>query len=104
MAQLTDQISIQARRPDVAEAMRAALREIRVRLPFGLSQTELCTGDCQGCSRKLLEFLDSELLDWERRLDAGMRPGLADLSRLIRTARKVEQVLRRNGLVAAERF
>lgn len=90
-----------SRRPPVAEAMRTAIREIRRRLPFDVPPTELCTGDCQGCSLKLLEFLDGELLHWEQRLDSGERPGLNDLSRLIATARKVERVLSRNGLVSA---
>lgn len=88
-----------SRKPDVATAMRDLIRQARAALPFGASEAVVCTGECQGCSRTLLEFLESEFEDWERRLDAGERPGLGDLSRLIRTSRKVRRVLIRNGLV-----
>lgn len=48
---------------------------------------------------KLLDFLASELEDWECRLDEGDKPSLEDLSRLIRVGRKVHAVLLRHGLV-----
>ena len=79
--------------------MRALIRQVRAALPFEAAEAQVCTGVCQGCSRKLLDFLESELDDWERRLDAGERPGLSDLSRLMQTGRKVERVLARNGLI-----
>ena len=88
-----------SRKPDVATAMRDLIRQARSALPFGAPEAVVCTGECQGCSRKLLEFLESEFEDWERRLDAGERPGLGDLSRLIRTSRKVRRILIRNGLI-----
>jgi hypothetical protein len=88
-----------ARKPDVAAAMRDLIQRARATLPFEATEAQVCTGVCQGCSRKLLDFLDSELDDWERRLDAGERPGLGDLSRLIQTSRKVQRVLMRNGLI-----
>ena len=68
-------------------------------VPFEAPEAQVCTGVCQGCSRKLLDFLESELDDWERRLDAGERPGLGDLSRLIQASHKVRRVLIRNGLI-----
>ena len=79
--------------------MRDLIRQARATLPFGASEAQVCTGVCQGCSRKLLDFLESELDDWERRLDAGERPGLGDLSRLMQTSRKVRRILIRNGLI-----
>ena len=88
-----------SRKPDVATAMRDLIRQARAALPLGASEAVVCTGECQGCSRKLLEFLESEFDDWEQRLDAGERPGLGDLSRLIRTSGKVRRVLIRNGLI-----
>jgi hypothetical protein len=49
---------------------------------------------------KLLDYLESELDLWERRLDEGERPGLAELSRLARTSRKVHKVLLKNNLLS----
>ncbi|MCK7579003.1 MAG: hypothetical protein MZV65_26910 [Chromatiales bacterium] len=82
--------------------MRDLIRRVRADLPFEASEAQVCTGICQGCSRKLLDFLASELDDWEQRLDAGERPGLGDLSRLMQTSRKVRCVLIRNGLIEDE--
>ncbi|MGQ9658851.1 MAG: hypothetical protein ACUVQI_02005 [Thermochromatium sp.] len=82
--------------------MRDLIRQARATLPFAAPEAAVCTGACQGCSRKLLDFLEGELDDWERRLDAGERPGLGDLSRLIQTVCKVQRVLIQNGLIQAE--
>jgi hypothetical protein len=90
-------------KPDVPTAMRDLIREVRAAIPFDLPEAQVCTGVCDGCSVKLLEYLDTQLSDWEARLDAGERPGLAELSRLARTSRKVYAVLARNGLVGGPR-
>ncbi len=87
------------RKPDTSEAMRRLIDEIRAAIPFGLSETELCRDGCNACSLKLLEFLSSELEGWEARLAAGEKPGLAELSQLARSARKIHAVLVKNGVV-----
>lgn len=86
-------------KPDSATAMRLLIAEVRNAIPFDMSEAQVCAGECDGCSLKLLEFLGSELEGWEARLDAGERPGLKELSRLAKTSRKVHGVLARNGLV-----
>ena len=91
-----------SRKPNVASAMRDLIRQIRIRFPLDLTEADACNGDCRGCSRKLMEFLRSELDDWEVRLDAGERPGLADLSRLVKMSRQIHRVLRENGLIGDE--
>ncbi|QGU32530.1 hypothetical protein E6P07_05745 [Thermochromatium tepidum ATCC 43061] len=90
-----------ARKPEVATAMRDLIRRVRAELPFAAPEAQVCTGVCQGCSRKLLEFLASELDGWEQQLEAGARPGLRELSQLMQTCRKVQRILIRNGLIAA---
>lgn len=89
-----------SRKPDVATALRDLIRQVRASLPFDAPETQVCSGLCQGCSKKLLDFLDSELASWERRLALGEKPGLDDLSRLIQVSRKVRRVLVRNGVIA----
>ncbi len=91
-----------SRKPDIATAMRDLIRQVRAALPFDTPESQVCSGACQGCSRKLLDFLESELEDWETRLNQGEKPGLGDLSRLIGISRKVRRVLTRNGLLADE--
>jgi hypothetical protein len=86
-------------KPDVAEAMAQLIGQIRLRFPFGRADTQLCAGPCQGCSLKLLGYLETELDAWEARLGAGERPGLAEFSQLLRTARKIGRVLDKSGLM-----
>ncbi len=59
----------------------------------------MCLDSCNGCSVKLLEFLESELQGWEARLRAGEQSSFGDLLRLAKVAGKVHAVLERNGLV-----
>ncbi|WP_295391405.1 hypothetical protein [uncultured Thiodictyon sp.] len=88
-------------KPDTNTAMCGLIAQVRTAIPFEAPQSRVCTGACDGCSRKLLDFLEGELDDWERRLAAGEAPRLGDLSRLARTSRKVYAVLERNGLVGS---
>jgi hypothetical protein len=89
-------------KPDTTTAMRALIAQVREAIPFDLPEAQACTGECNGCTVKLLAYLEGELADWEARLAAGERPNLGDLSRVGRTSRKVYRVLAANGLVAPE--
>jgi len=91
-----------SRKPDTRQAMADLIAEIRRRIPLHLGEEALCRDGCQACSLKLITFLESELERWEAALAAGERVGLADLSRLARTARKVHRALAQNGLVSEE--
>jgi hypothetical protein len=88
-------------KPDTATAMRTLIAQVRAAIPFDAPEAQTCLGTCDGCSQKLLEYLGGELSDWERRLAAGERPSLGDVSRLAKTSHKVHAVLARNGLVDA---
>lgn len=86
-------------KPDTSTAMRQLIDNIRHHIPFDMPEAYVCTDNCNGCSMKLLEFLDMELLDWERRLQQGECPGLGDIDRMAKIARKIYRVLDRNGLI-----
>ena len=90
-------------KPDVASAMLQLIAKIRVTFPFDRAETQICAGPCQGCSLKLLGYLESELDDWESRITDGERPGLAELSQLLRTSRKVERILQKAQLMPANK-
>jgi len=85
-------------KPDTRVAMRNLIAQIRQAMPFQLPEARVCEGPCEGCSMKLLDYLDSELESWEQRLDAGESPELGDLSRLAGTGRKIHRVMVANGL------
>lgn len=78
--------------------MRILIDQIRTGLPFDVPESRICQGPCQGCPLKLLDYMETEILDWERRLEEGDKPGLADLSRLAKSAKRVKRVLDKNGL------
>jgi hypothetical protein len=90
------------RKPNTTIAMRQLIEQIRTRLPFDLSEEERCGDTCQGCSTKLLIYLESELDVWQIKLDQGVVPGFGDLSRLAGQAKKIAAVLERNGLISVE--
>ena len=87
-------------KPNVTNAMQQLIARIRTTFPFDQAEAQICAGPCQGCSLKLLGFLESELDGWEARIDAGKHPGLAELSQLIRTSRKIARALEKSGLMS----
>ncbi|MBO2561461.1 MULTISPECIES: hypothetical protein [Shewanella] len=78
--------------------MRSLLSEIRRCIPLDLPEASLCGGKCLGCSKKMLEMLDTEVCFWESRLDDEV-PGLADLKSLQCLAERTHKILKRNQLV-----
>jgi hypothetical protein len=88
-------------RPRTTEVMRDFLRQARTGLPLGLAADDICTDDCRGCSMKLIEYLESEIENWEYRLQQGDVPDFRDLDRFARSATRIHRVLVRNGLVEA---
>ena len=88
-------------KPDTATAMRNMLEKIRHTIPFDAPESSTCSDSesCQGCSVKLLEYLQLEVDNWQQKLDEGYRPNFADLSALEKSARKIYRSLERNDLV-----
>lgn len=86
-------------KPDTTTAMHELINEVRFTVPFELPMSELCSGICTGCSKKLIDFLDMELGEWEQRLKQGEKPGLGDINKLAKTSQKVFRVLQKNQLV-----
>lgn len=79
--------------------MQQLIEQVRQELPFDLPEAYVCDGICKGCSLKLLDYLDLELMDWEDRLNNGEIPGLNDIQRLAKSSLKIHRVLDRNGLL-----
>ncbi|HEY9050911.1 MAG TPA: hypothetical protein VIQ03_05160 [Gammaproteobacteria bacterium] len=86
-------------KPDTPTAMHNLIQQVRSNIPFDMPEAYMCSVDCNGCSLKLLEFLDMELIDWERRLAAGEKPNFGDLNRMAKMSKKIYQVLVKNGLI-----
>ncbi len=86
-------------KPDTYTAMNNLIQQVRTVIPFDLPEAYVCAGKCNGCSMKLMEFLDMELLDWETRLENGDKPNFGDLHRLAKISTKIYKVLDRNQLI-----
>jgi len=76
--------------------MLELIDQVRNTLPFDSADTSLCSDECSGCSKKLLEFIGMELDDWEARLAGGHVPTFGELHKLGQTCKKVYRVLQRN--------
>lgn len=88
-------------KPCAQTAMRSLIKTVRRSIPLDMSEAELCSGVCRGCSKKLIDFLIMELDDWECRLDQGETPRLGELESFAKSCRKIYKALQRNGLVEA---
>ena len=86
-------------KPQPREAMSRLINEVRCKIPFHLPESTLCLGPCLGCSKKLLEYLDIELSDWQAKLEEGVEPKLGDIQKLAKTSKKIYLTLIRNGFL-----
>ncbi len=86
-------------KPKTPVAMVQLIQQVRETLPFGVPQGYVCADKCTGCSLKLLDYLDLELMSWEDRLLQGDVPSLADIQRMAKISHKVHKVLDKNGVL-----
>jgi len=88
-------------KPDVKIAMAYLIKEARDKIPFHLSFDGNCEGRCDECPFKLMEFLDTELSDWEYRLKRGDTPNLGDVHRLARDCKEIYNLLVKKGFIGS---
>ncbi|WP_157682412.1 hypothetical protein [Nitrincola nitratireducens] len=86
-------------KPSCNEAMQLLTHQIRETIPFDIPISVLCTGVCHGCSKKLIDYLDTEVLHWESVLRSEGEIKLGDVSRLAKTSKKIYNVLKKNGII-----
>ena len=48
-------------KPSAETAMRSLIKTVKVSMPLEMTQAELCSGVCRGCSKKLIDFVSMEL-------------------------------------------
>ena len=76
------------------------IAQVRESIPMDTPESSLCSDHCRVCSKKLLEFLGSELEGWEYRLQQGEVPTFGDLSRIEKIGRKVHKALKNTGFIS----
>ncbi|MGF1709878.1 hypothetical protein L4C37_04735 [Vibrio kagoshimensis] len=93
--------TIADRKPNLKTAMLSLIEEVKTELPLYESETFICgpKGSCIGCSKKLLELVDSELVYWEHSIARGEAPNFEELRRFGKLCNSVRRGLQRNGLL-----
>ncbi|MCV6613237.1 MAG: hypothetical protein OIF55_20990 [Amphritea sp.] len=86
-------------KPDTETAMEILIEQVREAIPFDTPADRLCAGSCTGCPKKLLEYLDMELEEWEQKLTSGEKPDFGDINKLTKASRKIFTILQRNNLI-----
>ena len=84
---------------DVSDTIADVLLAMRRELVEPIMYKNLCVIDCYGCPKKVFEFLETFILDWEESLKGGYRPNFGDLSKILRIANNVKVVLQKNQLI-----
>ncbi|TWX69572.1 hypothetical protein ESZ36_06300 [Colwellia demingiae] len=87
------------KKPDCTSAMQSLITEVRSDFPFNVPEANICGISCVGCPKKLLEIVDTELCDWESKLNNDVVPKLGEISQLGKLCKNVRRGLKRNGLV-----
>ena len=83
--------------------MADIIQQIRDKFPFDISEEELCAQTCSyGCPKKLLEYMDMEITDWEQRLANQEIPNFRDIDKLSKTGCKIYKILEKNHLTSSE--
>jgi len=86
-------------KPNRKKAMLQLISKVRETFPFDSAEANICTGQCNSCSMKLLEYLDIQLDDWEYRLKNGDVPTFGDIKQLAKSSKKIYRVLDKHNLV-----
>lgn len=86
-------------KPNRQHAMLALVNDIRLRIPFNTPIEALCNGTCRGCSKKLLEHLEMELVNWE---DDAQSATFGDIQKLAKMSKKIATALERNGITVQQ--
>ena len=87
-------------KPDTSNAMRELITQVRVHIPFDeMNDARVCSGTCIGCAKKLLEYLEQEIISWETSLAQNEIPTLGDINKLARSSKKIYKVLQLNNIL-----
>lgn len=87
-------------KPKTEIVMADLIQQIRDKFPFDISEEELCAETCSyGCPKKLLEYMEAEITEWEQRLAEHEIPNFRDIDKLSKTGCKIYKILEKNNLV-----
>ena len=68
------------RKPDRQTAMLNIIKLVRDDFPFYAPESQICGDTCVGCPKKLLELVDTEIIDWQNKIEYGEIPDFAQIN------------------------
>jgi len=86
-------------KPNTTQAMFELIDQIKSALSMDTRTNDVCSGQCNACDSKLIDFISLEVEDWEQRLNSGEIPDFKDLSKLAKTGLKVHTALDKRGYI-----
>lgn len=83
--------------------MLGIIEQVKDEFPLYESETFVCGPDnsCQGCPKKLLELVDTELTYWESAIERGVTPDFDEITRFGKLCKNVRRGLVRNNILKA---
>ena len=86
-------------KPNTTQAMQTLIADIKQGLPFDAPEAQLCSGLCVGCPKKVMAYMEDEVLACEQALNNGQVPSLGEVQQLAKTAKKVHKVMVKNEVM-----
>lgn len=87
------------KKPDRQTAMLNIIKLVREDFPFYAPESQICGDTCVGCPKKLLELAETEVIEWEHKLQIGEIPNFAEIDRFAKLCRNIRRSLVRNGVI-----
>lgn len=89
------------KKPDRITAMQNIINAVTDEFPLYQEDTFVCGPDntCEGCPKKLMEIVDSELSYWQHEINCKVVPTFNEISRFGKLCKNVRRALVRNNRV-----
>lgn len=96
--------TLRPRKPDRVTAMQHIIAQVQAEFPLSQPSTFICGSntDCQGCPKKLLEMVASEIDYWKHAINRGETPNFDDIRRFGKLCSSVHRALARNHLLNSQ--
>lgn len=87
-------------KPDRQTAMLNIIQLVRDDFPFYAPESQICSDTCVGCPKKLLELVDTEIIDWQYKIECGEIPDFSEIDRFAKLCKNVRRSLVKSHVVA----
>lgn len=81
--------------------MQQIIDAVKNEFPLYQTDTFKCgpDNDCIGCTKKLMELVDSDLTYWQHQIELGIAPTFDEISRFAKMCKNIRRALVRNNRI-----